>query len=67
MTVGDWKATIVPGLLFGLVAYATYDLTNQATLRAWPWELTPVDLAWGAGATAIAASIAAAAPLRFAP
>ncbi len=36
------------GALMGLVAYATYDLTNQATLRGWPWAVTLADLAWGA-------------------
>ena len=45
------------GALFGLVAYATYDLTNLATLRDWPMSVTLFDLAWGAvltGATAVA-------------
>jgi uncharacterized membrane protein len=42
------------GALFGLVAYATYDLTNQATLRDWPWAVTLADLAWGTFATALA-------------
>lgn len=36
------------GALFGLIAYATYDLTNLATLRGWPLLVTVVDLAWGA-------------------
>jgi uncharacterized membrane protein len=36
------------GALFGFVAYATYDLTNLATLRGWPLRVTVVDLAWGA-------------------
>lgn len=36
------------GALFGLVAYATYDLTNQATLKDWSILVTIVDLAWGA-------------------
>ncbi len=36
------------GAAYGLVTYATYDLTNQATLRDWPWIVTLVDLAWGA-------------------
>jgi uncharacterized membrane protein len=43
------------GALMGLVAYATYDLTNQATLRGWPWFLTLTDLAWGAIVSATAA------------
>lgn len=46
------------GGLFGLVAYATYDLTNQATLRVWPTHLTLIDLAWGAFATAMASVVA---------
>ena len=38
---------IVGGLLFGFVTYATYDLTNLATLKDWPITVTIVDLAWG--------------------
>jgi uncharacterized membrane protein len=36
------------GAFFGLVAYATYDLTNLATLRGWPLAVTVIDLVWGA-------------------
>jgi uncharacterized membrane protein len=35
------------GALFGLIAYATYDLTNLATMKGWPVIVTVVDLAWG--------------------
>jgi uncharacterized membrane protein len=35
------------GALLGLMAYATYDLTNQATLKDWPTSMTVVDVAWG--------------------
>lgn len=35
------------GLLFGFFTYATYDLTNQATLRNWSPVLTSVDVLWG--------------------
>jgi uncharacterized membrane protein len=35
------------GALFGLVTYATYDLTNLATLRDWPLLVSVVDIAWG--------------------
>lgn len=38
---------IVSGALFGFVAYATYDLTNLATLKNWPITVTIVDLIWG--------------------
>lgn len=36
------------GALFGFIAYATYDLTNLATIKNWPLIVTVVDLAWGA-------------------
>ena len=40
------------GGFFGFVAYATYDLTNQATMRDWPWLVTGIDLLWGTFLTA---------------
>lgn len=52
---GDWLAALWPGLFLGLIAYATYDLTNLATIRDWPLIITVVDLIWGSflgGATA---------------
>ena len=39
------------GAFFGFVAYATYDLTNLATLRDWPVSLTVIDLLWGSFVT----------------
>ena len=33
--------------LFGLVTYATYDLTNLATIKSWPIQITIIDLIWG--------------------
>lgn len=44
------------GAILGLVAYATYDLTNQATLEDWPLSVTIADIPWGAFVTAIGAS-----------
>lgn len=41
------------GALFGLVTYATYDLTNLATLAGWPILLTVVDMLWGTTLTAL--------------
>ena len=40
-------SALFPGLLFGLITYATYDLTNLATVKDWPVLITLVDLAWG--------------------
>lgn len=45
------------GAFFGLVAYATYDLTNQATLQGWPVLVTAVDIVWGVLICALAAQI----------
>lgn len=47
---------LLHGALFGFAAYATYDLTNQATLRNWSTWLTVVDLAWGTVLSAIASA-----------
>lgn len=44
----SWVRAVGYGALFGFVAYATYDLTNLATLRDWPLPVTVVDLIWGA-------------------
>jgi uncharacterized membrane protein len=44
---GSLKTTLLRAALFGLIAYATYDLTNLATLKDWPLVVTVVDLAWG--------------------
>lgn len=46
------------GALFGLVAYGTYDLTNQATLKDWPVLVTIIDLAWGSLMTGAVSVIA---------
>lgn len=35
------------GALFGALAYATYDLTNLATIRDWPWQVSVIDIVWG--------------------
>jgi uncharacterized membrane protein len=44
----SWMHALILGALFGLVCYATYDLTNLALARDWPLLVTIVDLAWGA-------------------
>jgi uncharacterized membrane protein len=44
---GSLNATLLRAALFGLITYATYDLTNLATLKDWPVVLTLVDITWG--------------------
>ena len=43
----SWVHALLFGALFGLITYATYDLTNMATLKDWPLLVTVVDLIWG--------------------
>ncbi len=52
----DWRTAALLGGLLGLVAYGTYDLSNMATLRGWPWQMTVVDMAWGTFLSCISAS-----------
>ena len=42
-----WMQALLAGAFFGLVSYATYDLTNLATVKDWPLIITIVDLIWG--------------------
>jgi len=44
---GEPLQALFLGALFGLISYATYDLTNLATLKDWPLVVTVVDLVWG--------------------
>ena len=44
---------LVKAALFGLITYATYDLTNLATVKDWPLIITIVDLIWGMVLTTI--------------
>lgn len=54
---GEMRKVILRGVLFGLVRYVTYDLTNLATLRDLPVLVTAVDLLWGTVLTAAASTL----------
>ncbi len=62
---GDWKMAASYGALFGFFAYATYDLTNLATLKVWSLRVSLIDMAWGAALTAISASAGSFAVFTF--
>ena len=53
----SWMHALLFGALFGLITYATYDLSNLATIKNWPLLVTIVDLVWGA---TLAASVSTA-------
>jgi uncharacterized membrane protein len=55
----NWKAAAISGALFGFFCYATYDMTNYATLRDWPLQMVLVDIAWGTALTASVAGVGA--------
>jgi uncharacterized membrane protein len=50
------RKAIVGGAFFGLVCYATYDLTNLATLKGFTWRIALIDIAWGTFLTATVAA-----------
>jgi uncharacterized membrane protein len=54
LKAGSVAPALLYAALFGALAYATYDLTNQATLRNWTLQLTLADIAWGATASGLA-------------
>ena len=51
-----WPRTLTTAALFGFFAYATYDLTNLATLKGWSPGVALLDLAWGAVVTGMSAT-----------
>ena len=53
---GNWTRAAINGAVLGFVAYATYDLTNQATLAVWQTKLTIIDLIWGTTLTMLSAT-----------
>ncbi|MBW6424479.1 DUF2177 family protein [Rhizobium sp. XQZ8] len=53
---GGWVQAAIAGAMLGFVAYATYDLTNWATLKNWSPAIVVADLAWGTVLTAAAAT-----------
>ena len=57
LSAGDVMKAVLFGALFGFFTYATYDLTNLATLKDWPLIVSLVDMVWGA---VLSASVATA-------
>lgn len=65
LNAGDWKKALVWGALFGLFAYATYDLTNLATLKSWSTKLVVIDIVWGVVVSAASSSLACLMALKL--
>jgi uncharacterized membrane protein len=62
---GDWRTALLRGVLFGFFAYATYDLTNLATLKIWSLRVSLIDVAWGVFVTGAVSSASAAITLAL--
>lgn len=56
-STGKWTTATVYGALYGFFAYATYDLTNHATIKDWPAVVTVADICWGSILSAVAAAL----------
>jgi len=54
---GAWTDAALYGALFGFFCYATYDMTNMATIRDWPVRMSIVDMAWGTVLTGVSATL----------
>lgn len=52
-----WQSSLLFGALFGLVCYATFELTAMALLRHWSWSVVAVDMTWGVALTATTATL----------
>jgi uncharacterized membrane protein len=52
-----WQSAAVFGALFGLVCYATFELTAMSLLKHWSWSVVIVDMSWGVAVTATAAAL----------
>ena len=58
MADGRWTTALFQGALFGFFAYATYDLTNLATIRNWTPTIALIDMAWGTFLGGLASTLA---------
>lgn len=61
-----WRTALLRGALFGLIAYATFELTNLAILPGWPLAVVLVDMVWGAVLTGSTATLGFLITRRFA-
>jgi len=61
------QSSVLYGALFGLFAYATFDLTVLATLKHWTWPAAFADVSWGATVTAVSATVGLAVANWLAP
>jgi uncharacterized membrane protein len=62
---GGISTALTYGAMFGFFTYATYDLTNHATIRNWAWQITLLDVSWGSVLAAFAAAVGTWITIKF--
>lgn len=60
-TAPGWQKTLTAAALFGFFTYATYDLSNLATLKSWPVGVSVLDISWGVAVSVLSAAAGKAA------
>ena len=61
----SWQTALLNGALLGGMCYATYDLTNMATIAKWPLEIVIIDIVWGMVLTGSVATLSYFASIKF--
>lgn len=61
----SWQTALLQGAVLGFLCYATYDLTNMATIKNWPLTVVLVDIVWGIVLTGSCALISYLAAVKF--
>ncbi len=65
LAASDWRPATLLGALFGFFCFATYDLTNLATVKIWSLRVSLIDMVWGAVLTGASATAGALAAMAF--
>ncbi|MGB5363231.1 MAG: DUF2177 family protein [Aureibaculum sp.] len=61
----SWQTALIQGAVLGFLCYATYDLTNMATIKNWPLTVVLVDIVWGIVLTGSCALISYLVAMKF--
>lgn len=67
LKASSWQLALMNGAILGGLCYATYDLTNMATISKWPLIVVLVDITWGIVLTATVATLSHFAAVKFFP
>ena len=57
LTAGSWVMALGYGVIFGVMAYGAYDITNLATIKDWPMSIAVLDITWGGFITGVSSLV----------